>query len=419
MKKKIKPIEPLLKKMIELSKASLANKEELDKTREIIMDQYSTIKKVNPDKLDKLIKADSTSPEKKEKYKTLKKEYNAYKNNKELLYKIEHKNYVGINSARIKKRNKFIVFITSSAVALAIAGCAILKPKSEDKKRLTEDVTTTAYTTEEGTETVSTEKITEAETEEVDNEPRIIVGEPTKPDERRIIYGEPTKPDERRVIVGEPTEVGERRVIEGEPTKPDERRVIYGEPSNTDEPDTSENDPDEHRVIEGSTESHEPVDVAEMWTLKYIFSELKDEIVELHNSKEAEIAREKGKEYVVHAIDFIFYGADINGLKFNDLTTEFKESIYDALKGMDEIIMMYEPNYKDFLGEKYSIVKDFTKEKLGDAKELIVNKMGKEKYDSIVSKGTDIYDSIKESVTKYGGKALDYIKDKYQKWKQK
>ena len=46
MKKKIKPIEPLLKKMIELSKASLANKEELDKTREIIMDQYSTIKKV-------------------------------------------------------------------------------------------------------------------------------------------------------------------------------------------------------------------------------------------------------------------------------------------------------------------------------------------------------------------------------------
>ena len=86
---------------------------------------------------------------------------------------------------------------------------------------------------------------------------------------------------------------------------------------------------------------------------------------------------------------------------------------------MDEIIMMYEPNYKDFLGEKYSIVKDFTKEKLGDAKELIVNKMGKEKYDSIVSKGTDIYDSIKESVTKYGGKALDYIKDKYQKWKQK
>ena len=371
MKKKIKPIEPLLKKMIELSKASLVNKEELDKTREIIMDQYSTIKKVNPDKLDKLIKADSTSPEKKEKYKTLKKEYNAYKNNKELLYKIEHKNYVGINSARIKKRNKFIVFITSSAVALAIAGCAILKPKSEEKKRLPEELTTTASVTEENTGTVSTEKITEAKS------------------------------------------------MTSTQTIVNERRVIYGEPSNTDEPDTSENDPDEHRVIEGSTESHEPVDVAEMWTLKYIFSELKDEIVELHNSKEAEIAREKGKEYVVHAIDFIFYGADINGLKFNDLTTEFKESIYDALKGMDEIIMMYEPNYKDFLGEKYSIVKDFTKEKLGDAKELIVNKMGKEKYDSIVSKGTDIYDSIKESVTKYGGKALDYIKDKYQKWKQK
>ena len=425
MKKKIKPIKPLLKEMKELCKRPTSNSEKIEDLRETIVDQYKSIKKVDQKKLDKLISSSNTSPEQKEKYESLKKEFNDYDRNNELIDRIIKKDYIGVNAIRLKERKRFYIYIATGLLAASITGCILLKPKGSKR----EEATTAADVVVEVTTEEPYKYTEESRPDEVEH--RIIYGNYDGL-ERRVINGEPTQtrdnnsntiegnnsPVESRTIEGDNSPV-ESRTIEGD-NNPVENRTIEGDNnSNNDRIIEGNYDPVESRIIEGSTTSNEGIDVSEQWTLKYLFTELKNEIIELNNSKEAEIVRKKGKEYVVQTIDFIFYGADINGLKFNDLTTEFKESIYDALKGMDEIIMIYEPNYKEALGEKYSIVKDFTKEKLGDAKELIVKKLGKEKYDSIVAKGTNIYERIKESTKEYGGKALDYIKDKYEKWRHK
>ena len=146
---------------------------------------------------------------------------------------------------------------------------------------------------------------------------------------------------------------------------------------------------------------------------------MKDELYYLKNSNEAQMAKEKGKEYFINAVDFIFYGGTINGTKFSDLTDLFKEEVYDSLVGMDQVISYYEPDYKEKLGEKYNAVKDFSKEKLGQAKELIINKIGQEKYDKIIEEKNDIVNGFTKIFKKYGGKALTFIKDKYENWRDK
>jgi len=79
-----------------------------------------------------------------------------------------------------------------------------------------------------------------------------------------------------------------------------------------------------------------------------------DEITK--NIDEKEI-KAKAKEYFITLVDFIFYDGDINGIKFNDLTSSAKAKVIYYTLLIDSKIDEKIPGYKDKLEAKYEDIK--------------------------------------------------------------
>ena len=68
--------------------------------------------------------------------------------------------------------------------------------------------------------------------------------------------------------------------------------------------------------------------------------------------------KESAKNLFIKIVDFIFYGTEINGVHFNDLTMKSKMAVIKYALLLDSKINSYFPDYKQELGEKYNLVKD-------------------------------------------------------------
>lgn len=68
--------------------------------------------------------------------------------------------------------------------------------------------------------------------------------------------------------------------------------------------------------------------------------------------------KESAKNLFIKIVDFIFYGTEINGVHFNDLTMKSKMTIIKYALLLDSKINSYFPDYKQELGEKYNLAKD-------------------------------------------------------------
>lgn len=145
------------------------------------------------------------------------------------------------------------------------------------------------------------------------------------------------------------------------------------------------------------------------------FDQAKKEIKELIESEQVEQAKEKGKEYFITGIDFIFYDKEMNGVTFDDLTEEGKKVTLENLEIIDGWIMEIAPDYKDKIGEKYQVVKDFVSTTYYDVLESIKESLGEENYSAIQEKKNE----IKESITSTKDKALEKVSDWYQNFKNK
>lgn len=145
------------------------------------------------------------------------------------------------------------------------------------------------------------------------------------------------------------------------------------------------------------------------------FDQAKKEIKELIESEQVEQAKEKGKEYFVTGVDFIFYDKEMNGVTFDDLTEEGKKVTLENLETIDGWIMEIAPDYKDKIGEKYQVVKDFVSTTYYDVLESIKESLGEENYSAIQEKKNE----IKESITSTKDKALEKVSDWYQNFKNK
>lgn len=128
-------------------------------------------------------------------------------------------------------------------------------------------------------------------------------------------------------------------------------------------------------------------------------------------------AKKYGKELFIRMVDYIFYGTEINGTTFKEATEEEKQNIYENLKVTDKILMSIEPNYKENLSEKYSIVKDFTTEKYDDALDIIKRKIGEEKYNEIKETKDETIDNVQEKTNDIKDKTLKNIKNWYEDFK--
>lgn len=145
------------------------------------------------------------------------------------------------------------------------------------------------------------------------------------------------------------------------------------------------------------------------------FDQAKKEIKELIESEQVEQAKEKGKEYFITGVDFIFYDKEMNGVTFDDLTEEGKKVTLENLETIDGWIMEIAPDYKDKIGEKYQVVKDFVSTTYYDALESIKESLGEENYSAIQEKKNE----IKDSITSTKDKALEKVSEWYQNFKNK
>lgn len=145
------------------------------------------------------------------------------------------------------------------------------------------------------------------------------------------------------------------------------------------------------------------------------FDQAKKEIKELIESEQVEQAKEKGKEYFITGVDFIFYDKEINGVTFDDLTEEGKKVTLENLETIDGWIMEIAPDYKDKISEKYQVVKDFVSTTYYDVLESIKESLGEENYSAIQEKKNE----IKDSITSTKDKALEKVSEWYQDFKNK
>ena len=145
------------------------------------------------------------------------------------------------------------------------------------------------------------------------------------------------------------------------------------------------------------------------------FDQAKKEIKELIESEQVEQAKEKGKEYFITGVDFIFYDKEMNGVTFDDLTEEGKKVTLENLETIDGWIMEIAPDYKDKISEKYQVVKDFVSTTYYDVLESIKESLGEENYSAIKEKKN----KIKESITNPKDKVLEKVSDWYQNFKEK
>lgn len=145
------------------------------------------------------------------------------------------------------------------------------------------------------------------------------------------------------------------------------------------------------------------------------FNQAKKEIKELIESEQVEQAKEKGKEYFITGVDFIFYDKEINGVTFDDLTEEGKKVTLENLETIDGWIMEIAPDYKDKISEKYQVVKDFVSTTYYDVLESIKESLGEENYSAIQEKKNE----IKDSITSTKDKALEKVSEWYQNFKNK
>ena len=145
------------------------------------------------------------------------------------------------------------------------------------------------------------------------------------------------------------------------------------------------------------------------------FKDAKQEIITYVESEEFETLKEKGKYYVTTGIDFIFFDQPINGIYFDQMTTELKKDIIRDVKSLDEAIMAYYPDYKEDISSKYQVASEFVNEKYLDIMDAIKEYLGEENYNAV----GEIKDQIKEDVSTKTEEGKEYIKDLYNSWKNK
>ena len=137
---------------------------------------------------------------------------------------------------------------------------------------------------------------------------------------------------------------------------------------------------------------------------------------------------EKAKEKFVMLVDFIFYGTEINGVTFEQLTEETKQKLIDIVNRIDLKIVEKVPGYKETISSgaktSYTYLVDKLKQGITYVDGKIEEKIGTEKYDQIKEEVDESVEKIKEGGSKVldkgkelFGTAKNKIKNWYEGWK--
>ena len=118
------------------------------------------------------------------------------------------------------------------------------------------------------------------------------------------------------------------------------------------------------------------------------FNEVKHSIDEFLKSEKIENIKEACKNYFVTFVDFIFYGGQIKGVTFNELTNETKIKVINLTRKIDELIMTKFPDYKETISVEskklFESVCNLLDEGKDGVENFIIEKIGEEKYSDIL-----------------------------------
>ena len=143
------------------------------------------------------------------------------------------------------------------------------------------------------------------------------------------------------------------------------------------------------------------------------FSDAKKELIEYIESEEFEKLKEKGKYYVITGIDFIFFGTEINGITFDQMSAELKTRVMNDIESLDNAVEAYYPEYKESLSSKYQVASEFVSSKYLTILDSIREYLGDENFNAV----GEIKDQIIGDISTKTDEAIEDIKELYKSWR--
>lgn len=159
------------------------------------------------------------------------------------------------------------------------------------------------------------------------------------------------------------------------------------------------------------------------------FENLESEVDHYTNQNNFENFKDKAKEIAITGIDFIFYGKEIKGVTFNELTDTTKNKIMSIVSSIDSKIDNKIPGYKDTIKDKFGqgygyvnnqlhqgldYVDDKLEQKYGDnyngAKGFVNEIVGEVKEDTM-----DSVDMVKDAASEGWSKLKEWYEEKNDK----
>lgn len=142
--------------------------------------------------------------------------------------------------------------------------------------------------------------------------------------------------------------------------------------------------------------------------------------VEAIQEKEIITSSEKNviKEKFIILTDFLFYNGEINGITFDELTTEAKIQVINMYEEIDLLIEIKIPGYKEKLDKTYQNIKEDLKVLKNKIKDKYIDKIGEENYKEQQQLLEESIDNLEESVKPTIDAITEQTIEAYEKTKQ-
>lgn len=158
------------------------------------------------------------------------------------------------------------------------------------------------------------------------------------------------------------------------------------------------------------------------------FDSIEKDIDNLLQEEKTETVEDKLKGTFVTIVDFIFYDAEINGIKFDDLTEGAKQNILETAHTIDSKIEKKFPGYKETISDKtknaYNKASEVIKKGANSVKNFSKEKLGEENYNAIVEAKDELvyytknaFDIVEDVTINLWEKGKSKVKDWYEKFR--
>ena len=163
-------------------------------------------------------------------------------------------------------------------------------------------------------------------------------------------------------------------------------------------------------INDAENASDNDVSVSEEDVVNY-FNDMEKSVTSMLKSDNVQSVKEDAIDIFITATDFLFYGGEVKGYTFSELSTEAKKSVIESVETIDSKIEKNFPGYKSEVSEKYNMGKDWLSEKMKILLSITEKELGEEAWSSLLE--------TKIKISEAGSSLIDSASKVYEKSKQK